>query len=227
MIRRRETLAGLGAIGVSAMLPAQAASAPPPVRRFDMRLNGKKVGEQLISAELTPSGLAATIEIDLVVRILGIAVWRYNLRARELWRGGKLISLRSRTNDNGRDHFVNARRVTGGVEVQGSKYEGLVKGAPATSTYWSKAFMERPVWINAQHGRPEQISAKLAGKALLTSDIGKIECDVWQTTGKLKLKVFFDQSDECVGCQFDVKDSPVSVVVTELGGDFSRLWDQA
>ena len=45
-----------------------------------------------------------------------------------------------------------------GVEVEGTAFQGVIKGNPATTTYWSQAFLERPVWISTQNGLPFNVS---------------------------------------------------------------------
>lgn len=227
MINRRETIAGIGAAaaaGFSSVLPVSAGTSE---RIFELRRKGVRMGQQSISVSVTGNGVVADIEVDIVARLLSIPVWRYSLRARELWRGGKLQKLTSKTNDDGRADFVNAEAVSGGVAIEGSRFKGTVEGLPATSTYWTRAFMDRPVWINAQHGKPKNIRPQRAGRVLFPSAYGPLECEKWNAHRLLNLEVFFDAKNECVGAQFDGAGATVSAIVTQMGGPVSALWNYA
>ena len=64
------------------------------------------------------------------------------------------------TNDNGSRQVAAARRESGRLAIEGSGYSGALGGNPGTTTYWSPAFLKRPVWISTQDGQPLSVTAR-------------------------------------------------------------------
>src|SRR4051794_39379278 len=111
MLDRRSLLAGalaLPSVGVAAGPGAQAFG-----QEFVVARNGSDIGRHRL--RFTPDGdrLTVDIDIELVVKLAFVTVYRYRHANRELWEGDRLLSFTSRTDDNGTPHQASARRSSG------------------------------------------------------------------------------------------------------------------
>ncbi len=223
-LSRREVLWSAGAAAASLYLPS-AASAAQGVRLFELYRGNSKIGEQTLT--VTPEGgdLKVAVDIDISVRILGLPAYRYELESREIWSNGQLQRLDARCNDNGKDERVSALSQSNGVAVDGTAYQGVISGTPATTTYWSQAFLERPVWISTQNGKPFRVTCSQAGPVRVPAPEGQIAATRWQVRGDIgRLDLFYDDRGEWVGNEFDAKGEEARFVLAQRGRNFAGLW---
>lgn len=223
-LSRRDMLRTTGAAGAALFLPGMALAAQGP-RVFELYRGNSKIGEQTLT--VTPEGgdLKVAVSIDISVRILGLPAYRYQLESREVWSDGRLQRLDSRCNDNGKDERVSALSHRGGVEVDGTAYKGVIPGNPATTTYWSRAFLERPVWISTQNGLPFNVSCRPAGPVRVPAPEGKIAATRWQVRGDIgQLDLFYDDAGEWVGNEFEARGQEARFVLARRGRNFAGLW---
>jgi len=223
-LRRRSVLGGAAALVATAVplvAPAQSAS-----RRLVLFRGDRRIGAQTVSVARSGAQVDVSIDIDIDVNLIGLPVYTYRLSARETWRGGALVSLQAECNDNGTEHFVNATGSADGVRVDGSEFRGTLGGNPGTTTYWNPAFLERPVWISTQDGRPLEITARRAGDIEVpTVGGGAIPATRWQIRGEIdSLELFYDAGGEWVGSQFRARGETARFLVADRGAPLTPLW---
>ncbi len=228
ILQRREMLRGVAAAGVMTIAPAMPAMASTSRRRFDLYRGNSKIGEQVITVRREGATVGVEIDVDIAVRILGLPAYRYTLQSSENWRRGELATLSARCNDNGKRNSVQAQKVAGGVQVQGSRYSGIVQGTPGTTTYWTQEFLNRPTWISTQDGTPMRISVSRAGNATIPAAGGNIAATRFACRGDIgRLDLYYDASGEWVGSEFDAKGETARFVLRDKGAAMSPLWVRA
>lgn len=225
LTRRAALIGGLSTM-VLAGSPAHAASG---TRRLELLRGDERIGEKRISVRRTGVQVDVETTIDIDVRLVGLPVYRYQLTSRESWSNGALASLTAQTNDNGARHFVNASGANGRVQVEGSEFTGTVDGNPATTSYWSPAFLERPVWISTQDGRPLNVTARRMGEvAFPTASGSMIPATRWRIRGGIEgLDLFYDRNGEWVGSEFDARGETARFVTASRGAALTPLWVNA
>jgi len=89
-------------------------------RVIDYRItrNGDDIGTHRVRFERGDSQMTLEHEISIRVRILALEAYRYDLRAREVWREGRLVGFSSTTDRNGDALQVFARRGGSGIRVR-------------------------------------------------------------------------------------------------------------
>lgn len=227
-IDRRTLLRGCAASACVAGLSATPALASTSRRVFDLYRGRSRIGEQVITVRNEGASVSVDIDIDINVRIIGLSAYRYTLASREVWRRGSLQSLSSRCNDNGTPNQVSARAVNGGVEVAGTAFSGVVRGAPGTTTYWTQEFLGRPVWISTHDGRPMNIRVQRAGNASIPAAGGSIAATKFACRGDIgRLDLYYDTNGEWVGSEFDARGETARFVLRDKGAAMSPLWVRA
>jgi hypothetical protein len=141
----------------AALRPARA-SLPAPVR-FRILREGREIGTHRVSFAESGGGYVAQTDVDIVVRLAGITVFRFTHRFQESWAGPRLFSVASRQDRNGTVTEMTARAEGGAVLVQGPQGAARLPVEAAPLTWWDVARIEaqRPLFDNAT-GKPLRLS---------------------------------------------------------------------
>jgi hypothetical protein len=220
MLTRRTLLAGCAGSAALWALPAAAAGGS---RSFRILRGGDVIGTQ--SVTVTPQGdqVRVAIQVDIRVRLLGITAYRYAMTNRELWRGGRLMSLNAETDDDGTRDFVKAIASGDRIVVHGSRYRGDAPADAGTTTYWTPAFLSRPVWISTQGGAPLSVRAAPAGPRRIELASGIVEAEGWRISGDLDLALYYS-GGEWVANRFEARGEQAEIVAEALGPALSPLF---
>jgi hypothetical protein len=222
---RREVMAGAAALVLAGTAPALASTG---TRRLDLFRDGSRIGDKAVTVSRDGNRVEVQTRIAIEVKILGITAYRYGLNARESWVGGQLQTLRAETNDNGTAHFARAERRGGVLRVDGSAFSGEVGGLPATTSYWSPAFLERPVWISTQDGRLLNVRVANRGAVSFPTAGGTVPATRWEVSGDLTgLSLYYDASGEWLGTEFPARGATARFVTTARGPSLTPLWVNA
>ena len=153
------------------------------------------------------------ITIRIAVKVLGITAYRYEMDNREIWKGGQLVSLKSRVHDDGTEDFANAKRAGEGLEIDGSRYSGKAPGDAATTSYFVSALLKRSPWISTQSGKPLPIQVREERRS-----------GWWATSGGLETKLGYDGRGEWTGCEFDAGGELAHYEIAAQSGAFGTIW---
>ncbi len=221
---RRKFIAGLTSATAVAGFIGSPALAATSTRRFSAVLGRKQVGETSVMLTRTGGRIIAEVEARLDISILGIINFNYHLSSREVWQNGVLQELRSTTDNDGTAEYANADRVDGGLQIDGTGFQGIVAGNPATTSYFTADFMGRPTWISTQTGKPLDLTILNAGAATFNTNEGALNCTKYTTRGPLKINLFYDPAYEWVGTSFRVAGQAATIAMTSRGQSFNSIW---
>jgi hypothetical protein len=150
---------GIGARAAS----AQPAGSPRDVR-FRLLRRGSRIGSHAVAFRQDGARTIVSIEVAILVRIVWINVFRFRHSSEEVFEGGRLISVRSTTNDNGLIYGVTGRATREGFRMEGSGGPFI---APATllttNCFWDPAFVRQHALINTQQGGQCGLAASRSG----------------------------------------------------------------
>ncbi|MEM6973409.1 MAG: DUF6134 family protein [Pseudomonadota bacterium] len=217
-MHRRTLMTALPVAALSAALPvfrpARAQAEATALREFRVLRAGRDIGRHRLSARQDADGFALDIDIELVVRVLGIAAYRYEMSVAERWSGGQLVRLDSKTNDDGTDDFVRIQREGEGLAVDGSGFSGTQPGEAVATTYHSVDLMQRRPWLSSQSGKPIAIDPRpVAGEA-----------GAFAMGGELGNVLIYDSAGDWSGCRFDAGGEPAEYALSEASGSIAGLW---
>ncbi len=221
---RRQFLALTGASLTIASLPAGPASAASASRQFTVYLGRKKIGDSSVRLSRSGSRVDAEIEVSLHLSILGIINFDYQLSNRESWQGGVLQEMRSRTNNNGPVEYANANRTGRGLEMDGSGYQGIIEGNPATTSYFTTDFLERSTWINTQNGKVFTPSIGRVGAVNFATGEGSTPCTRYAIRGGVNSDLYYDSNFEWMGSSFSVAGRTARIAMSGRGSSLNRIW---
>ena len=191
----------------SFLLNASAYTLPVPRSdnmHFRVFRNGNPIGEHFMQFKTSGNDLTISTQGHLLVTFAGMTIFRYGVNATEIWQNGVFQSLHSAVDFNGEPLEVHAERVAGGYMVQGThvpRYTAPPNLMPLT--YWNKAMLNGTI-LNIQTAHSYPVTVKSPGwNNLQTANAGTLTAQRFDTAGKLRISVWYDQSDSWSGLEFE------------------------
>lgn len=102
------------------------------------------------------------------VKLLFVNAYRYVHGASERWRDNCLVSLSSRTDDNGKQLNVNAEQQGGRVTVTTARGEETMPGCVMTFAYWNPQILRQARLLNPQTGQYEAVRISAMDEETIT-----------------------------------------------------------
>ena len=222
-ITRRGLMVGLAA---TAAFPARAARAAQAARRFTILRDGDDIGFHTIALSREGDDLRVAIDIEIVVRVFGIAAYRYEMRNREVWRGGRLMSMDCSVNDDGKAKTVRAAREAGALRIDGPRYSGAAPDLAATTTYFTQDFLKRDTWISTDNGELYPVSVAPQGSQSIATGAGRVDCAAFRATNNADFDVtlFYDARGEWASVAFDAGGKRALYRPDHLDDSFAAVW---
>ena len=120
---------------------------------FDIYRNNKHIGKHTFSFKRSDGQLAVKSEINFKIKKLGIVLYKYHVNGTEVYKDGKLIKFNSKTNQNGKEKYVNLKLENGEYIIDGSSYKGKAPIDYLLGTWWDHSIVKAPAQISAVSGR--------------------------------------------------------------------------
>lgn len=211
-VSRRSVIGGLAAAGAvsvwglpDAMAAPSLAAAYPGVLKFRVERDGTPIGHVMERYQADGDTLRVDVFIAFQVKLAFITVYRYEHRAREIWRDGRLVRLDSITNDDGDAQRVAARAGSGGLVIEGPQ-GGLT--APADilpSSYWHPRFTEQSRMLDSQKGRILEFDIARVGSERIEALGRPVDADRFAMRGDIDLDFWYDSDRVWQKMAFTIK----------------------
>lgn len=184
---------------------------------FAVVRNGQQIGSHKLAFEQQGGQLKVSTSIDLTVKVVGITAYRYSHRAQEVWSGDALLSLTSRTDDDGKQYAVQANRTGEGIAVQAQSAGRQV--LPATilpSSHWNFRQVAQNVLLNSQKGNEARVTVTSLGRETIKTASSTLQATRYRYDGDVKMDQWFDDRGRWVKMAFAGSDgSAIEYVLQE------------
>lgn len=158
------TVFRLSALLLALALPwATQAGTPAPRESYDFQVlrDGTPIGHHRVIVRRDGARSEVEVDIELRVKAAGfLTLYRYLHQSREIWEGDRLVSLRSTTDNDGRQEYLNAQAGADGLQVDGSRYRGVLPADAMPTSYWRPDFVRRATIMDSQNGRPLDLTIR-------------------------------------------------------------------
>lgn len=187
---------------------------------FQILRQGKPIGHHVVDVEQSGDLTIVNTLIEMRVRFGPIALYRYDHEAREVWTGGALVSIESRTDDNGAKSTLAARLIGDRLVIDGSGYKGPAPPGVAPSSYWNRASIGAPLLLNTQNGELVEVeTTRLGVTATPDGAVG----EQYRIVGTVALNIWFD-GPRWVASNFTVDGEELTYAPIESGESRERLF---
>jgi hypothetical protein len=161
--RRQAAALLLASLGATALTRTLRAAPIGPVKDFKFRVlrEGSEIGSHAISFEDSGARHVVRSRIRLAVKVAFITAFRYEHDGEEVWENGQIMSLRTRTHDNGPEYAVLGNREANGFRVVGP--DGPFVTAPnllPSSAVWHPDYVRQTAIINVEQGGEMGLSTR-------------------------------------------------------------------
>ena len=144
---------------------------------FEATLDGKPIGTHRFVVGGTPQAREVGSDASFVVRVLGIAVYRYKHHAEERWQGDCLRGLKSQTDDDGK-----AERVDQPIEGE----------CMMAFAYWSPRVVTQQKLVDPQTGKVEAVKFEALPDAQIMSRGQSVAAHGWRLqTSKQRITLWY------------------------------------
>lgn len=192
---RRHAL-GLGLMaGTSTLLPRAGWAGIPASRRiaFNVIRKDSNIGTHVVTFAPAGPDLEVQVAVDIAVKLAGITLYRYTLRAGESWKSGTLMRAWGETQDGGDRETMTAERRDGRLVVEGTKSGRYI--APERTicaSHWNPAEVEAPM-ISLQNGELLDFDVARRGRTTIPGAAGPVEAEHFALTGPAILDLWYDR----------------------------------
>ena len=131
---------------------------------FDIYRNNKFIGKHIFSFNRDGNKLFVKSNINFEIKKLGVVLYRYKAEGTETFEDGKLIEFKSKTNQNGKEKFVNLKTEKNEYNIKGSSYNGKAPIDYLLGTWWNHSIVEAKAQISAVSGRIIHQKVNFLGK---------------------------------------------------------------
>ena len=131
---------------------------------FDIYRNNKHIGKHVFTFTKSNDQLAVESEINFVIKKLGIVLYKYHVIGAEIYRDGKLSKFNSKTNQNGKQKYVNMKLENEEYIINGSSYKCKAPIDYLLGTWWDHSIVKAPAQISAVSGRIIKQEVTFLGK---------------------------------------------------------------
>ena len=138
--------------------------------KFDIYRNNKHIGKHIFSFEKSNDQLAVESEINFEIKKLGIVLYKYYVKGKEIYKDGKLVTFNSKTNANGKSKYVNLKLSNNEYDIDGSSFKGKVTTDFLLGTWWNHSIVKSKAQISAVSGRIIHQKVTFLGKETLKID---------------------------------------------------------
>lgn len=134
-------------------LPSHASTPVPRDIRFIALWQGSPVGEHHVTFRMEGDRVTVSTRIDITVKVLFFTVFRLRHFAREVWRGGRLDSVESTTEQDAELMEVSGSATGQGFRIVGSEGPYLADGhLMSSNSLWDIRIVRETRLIDVQHG---------------------------------------------------------------------------
>ena len=187
----------------------------PPSGRLDYKIvrNGSEVGFDSVEFVRSGDQLTVRMHIKIAVSFLGFTLYHFTHEAEERWIGGRLVSLASRTDDDGEPRQVAFK--LDGDRLRGS-YNGRVRDYPSTlipASLWNPETVHRSVLLDPFRGRDRQVTVVDKGEETIKSKGEAVTAHHYAITDKTTRDVWYGSNGQLVQVRFAAKDGSEILVV--------------
>jgi len=131
---------------------------------FDIYRNDTHIGKHIFSFTKKDGKLEVESEISFEIKKLGVVLYKYHVKGTEVYENGKLLKFNSKTEQNGKEKYVNLYAEEENLIIDGSSFKGKVSSDYILGTWWNHSIVKSPAQISAVSGRIIKQEVTFLGK---------------------------------------------------------------
>ena len=170
---------------------------------YEISRKGKPLGFQALTFSRSESGeLIVDVHIEIDFKLGPIPLFRYLHDNREVWRDGILLSIKSKTYNNGEDVTVDLKLEDGRYVGSGSRFEDNLAAPLLSTSYFNPNFVRQSAFISTQDGRLLPTKIETIGVETLNINDALLQATRFRLSGKLRIDIWYSDAGRWVKTKF-------------------------
>lgn len=180
----------------------------PPAGRLDYKVirDGRDIGTQSVEFVRDGDRLTVRTNVNIVVKVIGIPVYRFAHRAEEQWQGGQLVVFKSQSDDDGDPRNV-------ALKLEGDRLRGVYNGRaldlPATlipASLWHPDTVTQSTLLDPIKGRDMRVTVADKGMETVKIRGQPVSAHHYAITGQIVRDVWYGRDGQILQVRFPGKD---------------------
>lgn len=167
------------------------------------------IGRHVLDIQRRGDDIHVDIAIDIEITMLFMKLFAYKHRSHEVRRGGRLISLDARTDDDGTAYWVAAKATPAGLAVSGSGGRFTAPADTLTTGYWSYATVGKSRLLDSQHGKLVDVRISPMGSERIDTANGTVPSRRYEVDGDLRLTLWYSPDGQWLKSAFAARGAEV------------------
>ena len=184
-----------------AAIMTEDASATPGRTDFEITMNGRAIGNHIITVTEAAGITTARISIDMAGRV-GPIGFTYSHRCEEQWRGAQLLKLDCTDRENRSTKTLKGALVGPNFVVNGSGFKGNAPASILPTSWWRLSTVRQTRIMNSRDGKLTNISASRVGLQPVDTAAGPVQATHYRIRGPANTELYYDASGRWVGNTF-------------------------
>lgn len=201
--------AGLAAALAGAMLVlvigAPATAYEPPSGTIEYAIEHSKygkIGTHSVAFSRSGEDLIANVVIHIKVKLLFVTVHRVESERREVWRGGRLVGYRARTDENGDLFNVSARMEGVKLAIMGPEGTAQASGVVFPTHPWNPDIVRQTQLMDTKTGALLKVSVAAAGEEDVPVAGKTVKTSKFAISGDMERELWFDADGNLMRFRF-------------------------
>lgn len=193
------------------LLSAAADAVPQGAQRFTVLRNGDEIGSHVMDFKSDGDTTQIDIHTNITVKVLMISVYHFEHEDHEIWKNGRLVSLTTRTDDDGTAHQLSVSDDAGNLNIKGDGKPWTRPAPPEAipGSVWNQAVIKQTTILNTLDGSPMEVKVVDAGPETVKVRNGTQRAEHYILSGDLNRELWYDEKGDLVRMRFAAQDKSV------------------
>ncbi len=138
--------------------------------QFRVFLDDREIGYHKVRLTPEEGGRRVNVEANFKVKVLFITAYRYEHQTEEFWKGSCLANINSRTDDNGKDLFIQSKPGANEFVVETHDGPQALEGCIRSFAYWDPELLKASRLLNTQTGEYQAVEVVELGESPIEID---------------------------------------------------------
>lgn len=183
----------VGALIVSPVVAGTATGTKHVHRVFDIMRQGSKIGTDTFDIARQGDTTNVKVSTHILVKVAFITAYRYDHAENGTWKGTQLVSFKSTTDDNGKDHEIRAKQNGNKIALDVDGNASIAPKATQPASLWGADVSKQPQIFDPANGKRMAVKVQDLGEETVALDGVPRQLDHVKLSGEFPRDLWFDE----------------------------------
>jgi len=185
------------------------ASAATKTLKYDILRDGSSIGTHAVSIDTNGPETKVDVTTDIKVKVLFVTAYKFTHESKEKWVNGKLVSLASKTDDDGVPKTLNATAENGKITLDstmnGQNRRQFAAKSAIPASLWNPEIVTQEMIVNTLDGQLMKVNIKDIGTEDVQAHGSTVAAHHYKISGELTRDLWYNSQGDLVRVSFPDK----------------------